>query len=63
MKVSDKKGLKWLFPNEVKIQSTKFDQILLQHINASYSLTAMIRCEINSETFQKTEKLFKKFEE
>ena len=63
MKMSDKKGLKWLFPDQAEIQSTKFDQILLQHINVSYSLTAMIRCEINSETFQKIEKLFKKFEE
>ena len=63
MKMSYKKGLKWLFPDQAEIQSTKFDQILLQHINVSYSLTAMIRCEINYETFQKIEKLFKKFEE
>ena len=56
MKVSDKKGLKWLFPDEAEIQCTKFDQILLRHINVL--VTAMIRCEITSETFQKIEKLF-----
>ena len=59
MKMSDKKGLKWLFPDQAEIQSTKFDQILLQHINVSYLLTAMIRCEVTSETFQKIKKLFK----
>ena len=52
MKVSDKKGLKWLFPDEAEIQCTKF----LRHINVL--VTAMIRCEITSETFQKIEKLF-----
>ena len=62
MKMSDKKGLKWLFPDEAEIQSTKFDQILL-HINVSYTLTAMIRWEITSDKLQKIEKLFKKFKE
>ena len=62
MKISDKKGLKWLFPDEAEIQSTKFDQILL-HINVSYTLTAMIRWEITSDKLQKIEKLFKKFKE
>ena len=42
MKRSDKKGLKWLFPDDVEIQSAKVDQILLRHINVSYSLTGMI---------------------
>ena len=63
MKMKDKKGIKWLFPDEAEIQSTKFDQKTLQHINVSYWLTAMIRCETTSETFLKIEKLFKKFEE
>ena len=62
MKMSDKKGLKWLFPDESEIQSTKFDQTLFRHINVSYSLTAMIRCETTSETFQRIEKLFKIYE-
>ena len=63
MTMSDKKGLKWLFPDEAEIQSTKFDQILLRHINVCYSLTAMIRCQITSEIFHKIGKLFKRFEE
>ena len=58
MKISDKKGLKWLFPDDNEIQGTKFDQILLRHINVSFSSTAMIRCGTTSETFQKIEKLF-----
>ena len=58
MKISDKKGLKWLFPDDNEIQGTKFDQILLRHINVFFSSTAMIRCGTTSETFQKIEKLF-----
>ena len=35
MKMRDKNRRKWLFPDEVEIQRTKFDQILLRHINVS----------------------------
>ena len=31
--MSDKKELKWLFPDGAEMQSTKFDQILLWRIN------------------------------
>ena len=62
VEMNDKKELKWLFPDGAGIQSTKFDRILLWHINVFYLLTAKIRCEITCETFQKIEKLFKKFE-
>ena len=47
MKMSDKKGPKWLFPDEAEIQSSKFDQVLLLHINVSYLLTAMIKVSNN----------------
>ena len=57
MKMRDKNRWKWLFPDEVEIQRTKFDQILIRHINVSYTLTAKIKCEITSETFRKIEKL------
>ena len=53
IKMNEEKGLKWLFPNKAEIQSTKLDQIFLQHINVSYLLTAMIRCELTSEIFRK----------
>ena len=41
IKVSDKKGLKWRFSDEAEIQRTKFDQILLPHLNVL--VTVMIR--------------------
>ena len=47
MKISDKNGLKWLFPNEAEIYSIIFHQILLRHINVSYLLIAMKKCEIS----------------
>ena len=62
LKITDKGGLKWLFPDEAEIHSTNTDQILLRHIQVSYSMTAMIRCEIPCETLEKIQLMFTRFE-
>ena len=50
MKRSDKQGLKWLFPEKAVIHQTSTKQVLLRNVPVSYSLTAIIRCEISSQT-------------
>ena len=61
MRKSDKKGVRWLFPEEAEILETSLDQILQRNIPVSYSLTAMIRCEISKATLETIDKMFKTF--
>ena len=49
---TDKKGLRWLFPDEADIQLTKLDQIIVRNIPASYQLTSMIRCEVSQKNLK-----------
>ena len=48
MKRTDKKGLNWLFPEEAEIHVTHIDQIIARNIPVKYSLTAMMRCILDS---------------
>ena len=50
MKRSDRVGRNWLFPEKADVHATGTDQILMRHIQVNYTLTAMIRCQISSET-------------
>jgi hypothetical protein len=60
MKMSDKKGQKWLFPDKADIHVTSVDQINKQHKQLMYSLTAAIRCEITSATLEQINEYFLK---
>ena len=62
MKMSDRKGQKWLFPEEADVHSTSPDQIIMRHIPVMYSLTAMIRCEISCETLEQIVACFNKID-
>ena len=55
---TDKKGLKWLYPEEADIQLTKPDQIIVRNIAFSYFLTSMIRCEISHQTLKEIQTCF-----
>ena len=43
MQKTDKKGKKWIFPEEAEIRLTQLDQIIVLNIPVKYSLTAMMR--------------------
>ena len=62
MKRSDRKGARWLFPDEADVHETQAEQILLQNLQVSYCLTAMIRCELSTKTLQTISDLFDKCE-
>ena len=50
MRRSDRVGRNWLFPEKADVHATGTDQILMRHIQVNYTLTAIIRCQISSET-------------
>ena len=52
---SNKKGVKWLFPDKSDVRKTEPAQVLLHNIQVSYSLTSMIRCELSKMTFKKVQ--------
>ena len=62
MKRSDRKGARWLFPDEADVHESQAEQILLQNLQVSYCLTAMIRCELSTKTLQTISDLFDKCE-
>ena len=62
MKMSDKQGLRWLFPDETDIHKTSPEQVLLRNIPIFYSSTAMIRCQISAERLKKIQSLFNNLE-
>ena len=62
MKKSDRKGARWLFPDEADVHETQAEQILLRNLQVSYCLTAMIRCELSTETLKTISDLFDKYE-
>ena len=59
MKRTDKKGLKWLFPSEAEIYTTKIEQIVVRNIPVRYSLTAVMRFALDEETHTYIENCFK----
>ena len=61
MKRSDKQGARWLFPDKAEVHKTSPDQIFLRNIQVSYSLTAMIICELCKPTLEKIVDLFQKY--
>ena len=58
----DKKGIRWLFPEEAEIVKTHPDQIILRNIQVSYTLTAIIRCELSKVTLETIENIFDKYD-
>ena len=60
MKMSDRKGRNWLFPEEADVHATSIDQIIVRNIQVTYSMTAIIRCEISQETLHHIEACFTK---
>ena len=57
MTKSDKRGLSWLFPDELDIHDTSRDQIIARNIEIRYSRAAMIRGNISRQTLTQIEVL------
>ena len=55
MKRSDRVGRNWLFLEKADAHATCTEQIQIRHIQVNYTLTAMIRCQISSETIGQIE--------
>ena len=55
---TDKKGLRWLFPDEADIQLPKLDQTIVCNTPVSYHLTSMICCEVSQETLKNIQSCF-----